>query len=472
MNSPGIFAAVAAAAGSSTDPALITGDRSWSRDELLLTAAELSEGLARRYSGGAVVVETDDPVSTALLTLAADRAGIPLLHRDPSAAAGPSGPAVHDETGTAGRPAPTGGQESPFLGLVRAAADGPEWAGELPPDAQVFFTSGSTGTPMGVVRPAAAVLADARRVADFLGYEPGAPVVCAAPAFHAYGFNYGLIAPLVAGAAVRLLPSRCLPSTCAAAVRALGARTLIALPAHYGLLAQGAGWQGWTVQHLARLRAAVSAGAALPPAVRQHPGNTLELPLFNCYGSSEAGAITLSRVDREQEPGDIGEPLPGVRVRLDGGELQVQTSSLALGQFGSRTGNRLLPVSEPDGWYRTGDLARWSGVTPGRLTLLGRSATIINVAGEKVSPGEVERVISQHPSVLDVSVSAVADEVRGEVPAARVVLRPGAVESELVEWCRTELAPHQMPRTFERVDRIPRSATGKALGARPARDSG
>ncbi|WP_329571907.1 class I adenylate-forming enzyme family protein [Kitasatospora sp. NBC_01266] len=474
MNSPGIFAAVAAAAGSSTDPALIAGDRSWSRDELLLTATELSEALARRYSGSAVVVESDDPVATALLTLAADRAGIPLLHRDPATAAGPSGPAVRDGAGPAGteRPARPGTQESPFLGLVRAAAaDGLEPATELPPDAQVFFTSGSTGTPMAVVRSRAAVLADARRVADFLGYEPGAPVVCAAPVFHAYGFNYGLIAPLVAGAPVRLLPSRCLPSTYAAAVRALDARTLIALPAHYGLLAQGTGRQGATVQDLARLNAAVSAGAALPPVVQQRPGNALELPLYNCYGSSEAGAMTLSRVDRGQEPGDIGEPLPGVRVRLDGGELQVRTSSLALGRFGPGTRNRLLPVSDPDGWYRTGDLAQWSGVSPGRLTLLGRSAAVINVAGEKVSPGEVERVISQHPGVLDVSVCALADEVRGEVPVARVVLRPGAVAGELIEWCRAELAPHQMPRAFEPVDHIPRSATGKALRARPVRDS-
>lgn len=128
----------------------------------------------------------------------------------------------------------------------------------------MFFTSGSTGVPTAVVRSSAAVLADARRVADFLGYRPDAAVVCAAPTFHAYGFNYGLLGPLVSGAPVRLLPSRCLPSACAAAVRAVDARTLIALPAHYGLLAQGAGRQGTVAQDLARLNAAVSAGAALP----------------------------------------------------------------------------------------------------------------------------------------------------------------------------------------------------------------
>ncbi|MEW1661047.1 AMP-binding protein [Streptomyces sp. NPDC093707] len=98
--------------------------------------------------------------------------------------------------------------ESPHLRSVRAADGGPELASELPADAQVFFTSGSTGTPMAVVRSSAAVLADVRRVADFLGYQPGAPVVCAAPAFHVYGCNYGLIGPLVAGSPARLLPSR------------------------------------------------------------------------------------------------------------------------------------------------------------------------------------------------------------------------------------------------------------------------
>ncbi|MER5352913.1 long-chain fatty acid--CoA ligase [Kitasatospora sp. NPDC002551] len=460
MMSPGIFAAVAAAAGRATDPALITGDRSWSRDELLAVAAELSEALLRRHAGGAVVVETRDPVATVLLTLAADRAGLPLLHRDPATGAGPSGP------GAAVRP---GADESPYLGSVRVA-DGPEAASGLPADAQVFFTSGSTGVPTAVVRSSAAVLADARRVADFLGYRPDAAVVCAAPTFHAYGFNYGLLGPLVSGAPVRLLPSRCLPSACAAAVRAVDARTLIALPAHYGLLAQGAGRQGTVAQDLARLNAAVSAGAALPPAVRQRAGGMAELPLYNCYGSSEAGAMTLTRVEPGQEAGDLGEPLPGVRVRLTEGELQVQSSSLALGRFGPGTGGRLVPVAGPDGWYRTGDLARRSVTSPERLLLYGRAAAVINVAGEKVSPAEVEQVIARHPGVLDVSVAAAADEVRGEVPVARVVLRPGAVLSGLVDWCRAELAPQQMPRAFEPVDRIPRSATGKALRKPPQDD--
>ncbi|MFD0346482.1 AMP-binding protein [Kitasatospora aburaviensis] len=73
-------------------------------------------------------------------------------------------------------------------------------ARRCPGRAHVFLTSGSTGTPTGVVRTAAAVLADARRVGTFLGYRPDAPVTVAAPLFHAYGFNYGLIAPLALGA--------------------------------------------------------------------------------------------------------------------------------------------------------------------------------------------------------------------------------------------------------------------------------
>ncbi|MFD6530891.1 class I adenylate-forming enzyme family protein [Streptomyces sp. NPDC060184] len=464
MHSQGIFAAVAA---SSPTAALITADRTWTRDELLAAAEDLSERLGLHAPGGVVFAELVDAAATAVVTFAADRAGLFVVHRDPGATADSprSGPVVRDSPLSSGPGQVTWTAPS---GDVTLAISTTSTDGSTPHDdllsggAQIFLTSGSTAAPSAVVRRAAAVLADARRVARALDYAPDAPVVCAAPLFHAYGFNYGLVAPLLAGAPVRVLPGRSLPSQCAAAARELGARTLIALPAHYRLLATGSG-QGHAARGLDRLGAAVSAGAPLPQALLDRSEDGLGFPLYNCYGSSEAGAVTLTRVAAGQEPGDIGEPLPGIKARIEDGELWIHTSSLALGRAEPNTLAGFAPLAGPDGWYRTGDLARRDPTASGRLRLLGRAATVINVAGEKVAPAEVEEMIARCEGVLDVQVSAASDPVRGQVPTARVVLRPSVTERQLVAWCRARLAPQQMPRRFEIVEWIARSATGKPL---------
>lgn len=467
-----IFAAVADAAGRQGGVALIAGERAWSAAELLRSAESLAERLAGYGVGTELAASLNDPIATAVVTLAADLAGIRLVHRDPEIPlVQPDIPWVHDGT----RHSPAAGDsrwsdaaETLILWFRRAAADPRKAVNEVPPSTQIFMTSGSTGTPTGVVRSAHAVLEDARRVAEFLGYRPGAPVVCAAPLFHAYGFNYGLIAPLLAQAPVHALPSRSLPSRYAAAVRGIGARTLIALPFHYRVLTNEP-----RAQEMVTLHAGVSAGAPLDADTLERADDLLPFPLYNCYGSSEAGAVTLSPVEAGQEHGFIGSPLPGVEARLDNGELLLRSSSLALGRMFGYSAGGLVPLVEANGWYRTGDLADRCAATladpdgavpaPPRLRLRGRTANVINVAGEKVSPVLVEQTLARYQGIVDVQVRGEADASRGQVPVARVVLRPGTGLDELTAWCRQNLAPQEVPRRFDVVTRIPRSSTGKPL---------
>jgi long-chain acyl-CoA synthetase len=312
-----------------------------------------------------------------------------------------------------------------------------------------------------VVRTAGAVLADAQRVAAFLGYAPDTPIVAAAPLFHAYGFNYGLVGPLLAGAPVRWCPARSVPSQLARAIRDTSAHTLIALPAHYGLIAAQ---PSLADPDWATLRQAVSAGAPLAPGVAATIVDRFSFGLYNCYGSSEAGAVTLTRVTGTDD-NVIGNPLPNVTARIDRldaasdvGELLLRTTSLATERFGPRGRERL---ARDDGWYPTGDLAE---VDPsGSIRIVGRVSSVINVAGEKVSPGEVERVLATHPQIADVQVIGAPDPTRGQVPVARIVPVGDMAVPQLVAWCRDRLAPHQMPRRFDLVTEIPRSATGKPL---------
>nr|APD71902.1 non-ribosomal peptide synthetase 3 [Streptomyces sp.] len=471
MSTHNLYKAVRAV-GQPACPALVTNGRTYTYEELLRDAEEFSSCLADCPDPGApVVAELSDRWGTAVITLGCALARAPVVHLDPQTRGSFPGLLVHD-----GRTRPPRPGDIACLGerlwLRLRGEDAPLPAG-LPEGSLTFLTSGSTGAPAGVVRTADAALADAQRVADFLGYAPDAPVVTSAPLFHAYGFNYGLLAPLLAGATIHSCAPHVVPSQLARAVQQSGARTLIALPAHYGLLAQSLDLScDASAAALTGLRSAVSAGAPLAHGVAVAIAERCEFALFNCYGSSEAGAVTLTRLTGAEDTGYIGIPLPGVEARvvpLDAisvsGELHLRTSSLATGRL---TAQGLEPLAAADGWYATGDLAE---LTPqgGALRLVGRVATVINVAGKKVSPEEIERVLAAHPDVTDVQVLAASDPARGQVPVARLVLRRKEGQEAVVGWCRKYLAPHQVPRRFEFGPDIPRSSTGKRVApAAPA----
>ncbi|MFJ6194849.1 class I adenylate-forming enzyme family protein [Micromonospora sp. NPDC092111] len=408
------------------------------------------------HEPGTLVATCSTVVGTLVAALAADLAGLPVVHVDPLDPAPPAGLRVSDQPG-----ASPAGYADPELAVYASPGGRDGAAPGAAPRTQTFLTSGSTGAPIGVVRGPDAVLADARRVAEFLDYRPRSPIVVAVPLHHAYGFNYGLVAAILAGSGVYHCGPRTIPSQLTRAAERTGGRILIAHPAHYRTVAREAVRTGGPV--LGPFVRAVSAGAPLPPGCARDIARRHGPTLYNCYGSSEAGAITLGPVDGTEEPGEVGVPLPGVRVRLgerhgDGGsELLLRTSSLADGYLGP---DGLRPLRLDDGWLHTGDLAELDGT---RIRLRGRTASVINVAGEKVNPEEVELVLAAHPAVADVDVRAEPDPLRGQVPVAHVVLREDATNADLLAWCRARLAPPKVPRRFEVHADLPRGPTGKRI---------
>lgn len=455
-----LFATVRTGAGRPGTVAVTSASGAVTYAELLDAAARLATDLTRLVPSGVPVVSAVRNIAaTAVVALATDLAGLVAIHADPSAPEPPGGLRLNDSPDATGRTVLEPGAR---LRLTATRAGDPPSLTGVPAGAQVFLTSGSTGTPTGVVRSDAAMLADADRVATVLGYAPDVRILASAPAFHVYGFAYAVLGPLKYGAPVHHAGARSLPSQLARAARVADTRVMIAHPFQYRLLAEAP-------QDFASLRHAVSAGGPLPPETVKAVLAQHDFRLLNCYGSSEAGAVTLTPVTGDESPGDAGPPMPGVRVSAEpvdgiavGGELLVESDSLASGRL-CDTG--LVPLT-PGGPYRTGDLA---DLVNGRIRLLGRIDTLINVAGEKVSPAEVERAIAAHPAVRDVQVVAVQDPARGQVPAARVVA-DGLDAVELLDWCRRRLAPHQLPRRIDLLDELPRSATGKPIRRDPVRE--
>lgn len=157
----------------------------------------------------------------------------------------------------------------------------------------------------------------------------------------------------------------------------------------------------------------------------------------------------------ERRAGTVGVPLPGVSVRIENGELLVRGPNVFAGYW--RRPDATAAAFTPDGWFRTGDLATVSG--DGYYTLLGRKSDVIISGGFNIYPREIEEVLLEQPGVREAAVAGVPDPLRGEVPVAFVV---GEFDPrQLEEACRTHLASFKVPRRFERVESIPRTALGK-----------
>ncbi|MFC4035378.1 fatty acid--CoA ligase family protein [Streptomyces polygonati] len=462
-----LFDAVSKAAPRVDAMILATASGQWSFAEILAAAERFADHIARqRTSGLLVVAQVSDAAATAIVALACDLAEVPVVHSDPAAPVVMDGLIVRDAHThqPEDQAARWGSDRSPALWTHLQGA--PVSLASVAPRSQIFLTSGSSGTPLGVVRPAAKVLVDCHRIADFLGYEDGRPVLVSTPAFHSYGFTYGLLAAMLRGAASVHRSPRSLPSQLARTAAQLAPRTLIGLPFTFQLIAKA------DRDDFPGLRQAVSSGAPLPPDVAAAVAASHAFALHNAYGSSETGAVSLARIHGEPRHGDVGRPLPRIGVRLDtaitavaadperdagGGELLLSTDSLASGYLGP---NGLLPLAVEGEWYRTGDLA---DVRDGQLRLLGRVSDVINVAGEKVRPIEIERVLLEHPLVREAQVFASPDATRGQIPVARVVASGALAEEDVLRWCRQHLAPHQLPRRIDFLDELPRSATGKRI---------
>jgi acyl-CoA synthetase (AMP-forming)/AMP-acid ligase II len=210
---------------------------------------------------------------------------------------------------------------------------------------------------------------------------------------------------------------------------------------------------------LQSLRCIASGGAELSPKLAMKTKCRLGDVLYNLYGTSETG-LNMIAGPRElsRAPGTIGTPVRGVKVKIvDGGGKEA-----AVGQTGHLlVRSKGAGASGVNAWLTTGDLA-WRDES-GLYYLSGRADDMIISGGENVYPRDVERVILEHPAVVDAAVIGVPDEQYGErlkafvQPEADAAMTP----AELADWLHPRLARFQMPREFVFVDRLPYTTLGK-----------
>ncbi|HVF19991.1 MAG TPA: AMP-binding protein, partial [Mycobacteriales bacterium] len=220
---------------------------------------------------------------------------------------------------------------------------------------------------------------------------------------------------------------------------------------------------------LPELRAVALSGSPLPAGLAVDALQRLGPVVYNLYGATEAGWITVAGPeDLAAAPGTAGRAVPGVALRIvdESGEdvapgavgrIAVE-SDLVLGEYTDGS----APASQ-SGLLLLGDLGRIDG--SGLLHVIGRADDMVVSGGENVYPSEVEELLSSHPGIAEVAVVGVADEEFGQRLRAVVVPRAGSslTADEIRDHVRATLARHKVPRDVVFVDALPRNPAGKVL---------
>lgn len=318
----------------------------------------------------------------------------------------------------------------------------------------ILFTSGTTGTPKGVMLPARAFVASAEASATNLGWRDDDRWLLCMPTAHVGGLSIVLRA-LIARRTVVLSPTGSFDPRAIVEAIARDRVTIVSLvPTMLSRLLDPE--LAWSPPP--RLRAVLLGGAAASPALLERAADR-GVPVLTTYGLTEACSQVTTQTLGTVNRGELGagEPIAGVEVRIGaGGAIEVRGPTLASGLF--PPGAHPAPFTK-DGWLVTGDVG--SIDANGRLHVAGRRDDVIVTGGENVHPVEVERTIESLPFVVEACVFGAPHPVWGEIVAAAVVLREPTPAAEIDRALRARLAPHKLPRRIELVDALPLNATGK-----------
>ena len=348
--------------------------------------------------------------------------------------------------------------------------------------AELFYTSGTTGSPKGVAMTHRQLHLHSVYAELGLGFTDDDVVLHVVPLFHVNGWGTPHFVTMVGGRHVMLRKFD--PVALMELVERHGVTRLLAVPS---IFAAVLGHRERPRYDLSSLRQLLIGGSPASPALVNALEDQLGTTAIVGYGLTETTPIvTLAQPRRhltEAEPPErrrerqamTGWPIPGVAVRVvDGEGGDVRADGQQIGEIAVRS-NTVMDGYYLDeeataavidgGWLRTGDMATIDAA--GYVTIKDRSKDVIIRAGENISSVEIENAIAAHPAVLECAVVAAPDDTFGEVPVALVVVKEGAAVTarELRAFCRDRLATFKIPRDIQFRDALPKGGTGKILKA-------
>ena len=329
------------------------------------------------------------------------------------------------------------------------------------PDSPAFvlFTSGSEGTPKGVVLSHTNILSNLYQTGARIDFGPNDVMFNALPVFHSFGLTGGTLLPILSGAKVFFYPSplhyRIIPELFydASATIMFGTDTFLSGYARYG-----------HPYDFYSLRYVFAGAEKLKEETRKLWSEKFGVRIFEGYGATETSPILAVNTPMQNKPGTVGRLVPGIQHRLEevpgineGGRLNVSGPNIMMGYLFSTEPGKLAPPE--DGWYDTGDIVDIDD--EGFITIKGRAKRFAKVGGEMVSLTAVEEFLSKLWPDHGHAIVAVPDEKKGE-QLILVTENKEAQRQEITEYARNQgLSELGLPKKIIYVDKVPLLGTGK-----------
>ncbi len=353
-------------------------------------------------------------------------------------------------------------------------------ADEVSPDdvCLVMYSSGTTGRPKGVMLSHANMVAHTVNAHDGWEFEPGDKNMVSMPLFHVGGSSYVLFG---IHDGVHSFMTRDPDGTSLAGAILNGANRTFLVPA---VLAQVLQAGPDAVRLFGALKTYTYGAAPMPPPLLRAAMEAWpDTDFIQVYGLTEVSGVATHLMADEHRTAvadghperlvSAGRPIPGVELKIvdpatledlpvgEHGEIWMKTPQLFKGYLGKP--EETAEVITEDGWFRTGDMGKVDA--DGFVYVEDRLKDMIISGGENIYSPEVERVLAEHPSVMEVAIIGIPDDTWGESVKAVVALKPDtkATEEELIAFCEESLAKFKCPKSVDIIEALPRNPTGKIL---------
>jgi acyl-CoA synthetase (AMP-forming)/AMP-acid ligase II len=347
-------------------------------------------------------------------------------------------------------------------------------AGAVDPEdtLDLMFTSGTTGKPKGVMTGHAQNIRVFDTWSSTVGLRADDIYLIINPFFHSFGYKAGWLAAIIRGA--RIIPVQSFDVD--AVLRRIQFDRVSMLPGPPTIYQSLLAHPERRNFDLSSLRLAVTGAASVPVELVRRMRSELGFEtVLTAYGLTETcGVVTICRAEDGAEliATTSGRAMPGVEVECvngagqavppgEPGEVRVRGYNVMKGYFDDPEAT--AETITPDGWLKTGDI----GVMDenGYLRITDRIKDMFIVGGFNCYPAEIENLLCSMSGIAQAAVIGIPDERMGEVAKAFLVLRPGASleASEVIDWCRRNMANYKVPRAVEFVDALPVNAAGKVL---------
>lgn len=332
--------------------------------------------------------------------------------------------------------------------------------------AAIVYTSGTTGFPKGATLSHGNLISNSYSQNRCCGMQPEDRILLYLPLYHCFGQNAILNAGLNACATIILQRNFDLEQLLKN-VAAEQVTMFFGVPTVFLVLLN----MKTAEQTLSSVRYYFSAAAPLPVEVAQRWREKYGYVIHQGYGLTETSPCASYNHDFKYKLGSVGTPIENVEMKIidaDGkvvtpgelGEIVIKGPNVMLGYW-----NRPFDTAEviKNGWFYTGDIGQVDD--EGYFHIVDRSKDMINVAGFKVYPTEVENAIYQHSAVAEVAVYGVPNQETSEIVRANIVLKPGhnITEKQIIAFCSERIAAYKLPKVVKFVDSIPKNPTGKVL---------